>query len=191
MRFLVLILDDVIRKSTRVFEFSQDANCILRLQVTRAPHTLQLPDLTLEAGEPVFLIHLWNERLPVYAPGGADLTWARRMLYLFSHSLRLVAGYLSDDPKLSTIRAVGGITILLTAGLHEGGSRLVQDMGFTVTPYFGRLGRFGEFWENFYSLMTIWTFNPHSLPHRSLFRLRRSELWMSREAFLKRFGKTR
>jgi hypothetical protein len=35
----------------------------------------------------------------------------------------------------------------------------------------------------------IWTFNPTSMPNRSLIRLRRSEMWMSREAFLQRYGK--
>jgi len=189
MRFLVCKLDDIIRKSNRVFEFSQDENCLLRLQVTRAPHALQLPNLTIESGDPVLLIHLWNERLPPLSTEGADLAWARRFLRLFNHSLCLVASYLHSDPLLSTIGAIGGETILLTSGLHEAGSRVIQGMGFTVTPYYSRLGRFGEFWENFYSWLIIWAFNPNSLPNRSLLRLSRSEMWMGREAFLRRFGK--
>lgn len=188
MRFLVRKLDDHIRKSNRVFEFSQDADCLLRLQVARAPHPLRLPNLGLNTGEPVLMLHLWNERLPAFPPDGTDLSWARRFLRLFRHSLCLAAGYLRDEPQLSELRAVGGVTILHTAGLHEAGRRFVQEMGFTVIPYSSRLGRFGEFWENFYSWVIIWNFNPRSLPHRSLFSLRRSEMWMSREEFLKRFG---
>jgi hypothetical protein len=191
MRFLVRKLDELIRRCNRVFEFSQDADCLLRLQVTRTPHTLKLPELTVEANEPVLLIHLWNERLPLISPGGPDLAWARRILRLFRHSLCLVADYLQDDPQLSGVRAVGGVTILLISGLHEAGGRFVQEMGFTITPYSSRLGRFGEFWENFYSWLIIWTFNPHSLPGYSLIHLHRSEMWMCRDIFLQRYGKSR
>jgi hypothetical protein len=191
MRLLVRKLDELIRKCSRVFEFNQDVDCLLRLQVTRAPHTLRLPDLTVEANEPVLLIHLWNERLPNTSPGGADLAWARRILRLFRRSLYLTADYLQDNPHLSQVRAVGGVTILLTSGLHEAGGRFVQEMGFSITPYSSRLGRFGEFWENFYSWMIIWTFNPGSLPNRALIHLQRSEMWMSREAFMQRYGAAR
>jgi len=191
MRFLVRKLDDIIRKSIGVFEFSYDENCLLRLQVIRAPRTLQLPNLTIEPGDQVLLLHLWNERLPLFSAGSADMAWARCFLRLINYSFCLVAGYLHDDPQLSEVRAVGGETILLSSGLHEAGRRFVQDLGFTVTPYHRRLGRFGEFWENFYSWLIIWTFNPGSLPSRSLLYLSRSEMWISREAFLQRFGKRR
>lgn len=181
-------LDDGIRKSIRVYEFTRETDCLLRLQVSRAPHTLRLPDGAVEAGEPVLMIHLWNERLPPIPPGGLDLAWARRILRLFSHSLCLAAIYLRDTPRLNEIRAVGGVTILLTSGSHRTGIRFMQEMGFTIFPYSSPLGRFGEFWENFYSWLIIWTFNPGRLQDRSLFGLRRSEMWMSREAFLERYG---
>jgi hypothetical protein len=208
-------LDDLIREKSGVFEFSYDPDCLLRLQVARLPRDLQLPDLSAQAGEPVLLLHVWNERLPTFSPGGPDLAWARRFLRLVRHSFGLVAAYMQDEtagrtsPELSqvrrSVRLVGGVTILLTSGLHEAGSRFVQDMGFTVIPYASPLGRFGEFWENFYSWMIIWTFYPSNssspplndrpshlgeagrgLP---LFRLHRSEMWMSRQAFVQRFHK--
>jgi hypothetical protein len=187
-RYLVRKLDDVIRKSIRVFEFNQEADCLLRLQVSRAPHGLQLPDGAVEAGEAVLLIHLWNERLPSISPEGPDLAWGRRFFHLFSHSLRLAAGYLQETAGLGTIRAVGGVTILLTAGPHGTGSRFMQGMGFTIFPYSSPLGRFGEFWENFYSWLIIWTYNPGRLPDRSLLGLQRWEMWISRAAFLSRSG---
>jgi hypothetical protein len=137
----------------------------------------------------VLLLHLWNERLPPFSTGSADMAWAKFFLRLINDSFYLVAGYLLDNPQLNEIRAVGGETILLTSGIHEAGSRFVQGLGFTVIPYCSRLGPFGEFWENFYSWLIIWTFNPGSLPDRSLLHLRRSEMWMAREAFLQRFSK--
>ncbi len=181
-------LDDIIRKSIRVFEFNQEADCLLRLQVSRAPHPLRLPEGIIQAGEAVLLIHLWNERLPPISPEGPDLAWGKRMFHLFSHSLRLTAGYLQDTPSLGTIRAVGGMTMLLTAGPHGTGSRFMQEMGFTIFPYSSPLGHFGEFWENFYSWLIIWTYNPGRLPDRSLLGLQRSEMWIGRAAFLKRYG---
>lgn len=189
MRFLVRKLDDVIRWCTGVFEFTQDANCILRVQVTRAKHPAHLPDVDLKPGDSVLLIHLWNERLPQFPLSGADLAWAKRTLHLFRCSLNLVAEYLHNEPRLSDVCAVGGETILLHSGLHTAGKRFVQDLGFMVVPYHHRLGCFGEFLENFYSLLIIWSFNPGGLPKRSLFHLQRSAMWMSRKAFLQRFSK--
>jgi YkoP domain len=189
MRFLVRNLDALIRKANRVFEFNLEAGCILRLQVSRAARPVYLPDLAVAAGEPVLLIHLWNERLPRIPAAGVDLAWAKRLLRLFRHSLCLAAAYLQENRQLDPIRAVSGVTILARSGLHETGSRFMQDMGFTVIPYSSPLGRFGEFWENFYSWLIIWTFNPGSLPARPLIHLRRSEMLMSREAFIQRYGR--
>jgi hypothetical protein len=189
VRFLVRKLDDWICRSAGIYEFSRDPDCLFRLQVTRAPHPLHLPDLELEPGDPVLLLHLWNERLPPFSSGAADLAWARQFLRLFKHSLSLVAECMAAEPELSKARAVGGETILLTSGLHESGKRFVQDLGFTVIPCQRRLGRFGEFWENAYSWMIIWTFNPDGLPGKSILEMSRSEMWLGREAFLQRYKK--
>lgn len=63
----------------------------------------------------------------------------------------------------------------------------MRRLGFMVLPYHSPLGRFGEFWENFYTWMIIWAFNAASLRHRHLHRLRRSEVWMSVDEFLRRY----
>lgn len=188
MRSLVRLLDGVIRQSSHVFEFSSDPDCLLRLQFASAPRPIHLSDTTLAAGDPVLLLHLWNERLPPFPPGGADLPWALTTLRRFKRSLYLAAEFLQTDPRAAPVRGVGGMTILLDAGLHATGRQFVQQLGFQVFPYSSPLGRFGEFWENFYSWIILWTFNPRSLPRRSLFSLRRAEIWISREAFLSRFG---
>lgn len=188
MRILVHKLDKYLRQRNGIFEFSQDKDCLLRLQVGPAPHTLQLPDITVEKGEPVLLLHLWNERLVEYSQGSTDMVWAKHMTRLFIRSLFMLKEYLQDSPqdfpKLNEAHALGGATILVTAGLHDSGILLAKRLGFTVMPYINPLGRFGEFWENFYSWLIIWTFNPGSIPSRSIFRIRRAEIWMSRETFI-------
>jgi len=65
---------------------------------------------------------------------------------------------------------------------------MLQRLGFTVIPYHRSLGAFGEFWENFYTWMLMWTYNPGSLRYRGLWGLRRAEIWMSAEEFLRRYG---
>jgi len=128
---------------------------------------------------------LWNERLPSRSAGSADHLWAGRILHQFYHSLDLVATYLRDEPQLDEICAVGGVTILINAGVNEACSRMVKKMGFTVITYSNRLGHFGEFCGNFYSWFIIWAFNPESLQNRPRLQMRRSELWMGREAFFR------
>lgn len=191
MRFLVYGLDALLRRAYGVFEFCQDPECLLRLQVAKAPRPLPLRGQIVAAGTPVLVLHLWNEHLPRIPPSGPDLAWAKAAQRAFLRSLQAAAMYLQCQPHLKDVGAVGGCTALLfTAGRH-GGSRLMERLGFTILPYGGPLGRFGEFWENFYSWMLIWAYNPAGLRYRSLFKLRRAEIWMLREDFIRRFGHPR
>ncbi len=101
-------------------------------------------------------------------------------------SLGEAARWLAAQPDGEQVAAVGGITVL--AFTDDGRiSPLIRRLGFNVFPYQRALGRFGEFWENFYTWAIMWTFAPFSLRGRSLLRLRRAEIWMSREAFLRRY----
>jgi hypothetical protein len=92
------------------------------------------------------------------------------------------------DPRLASVRAVGGTTALLSPGSHPGGRRFLERLGFTILPYRSPLGRFGEFWENFYAWWLMWTFNVASLRHRQLLHLRRAELWMAADEFVSRYS---
>lgn len=187
LRLLIRNFDAWLSQAEGVFEFCQEPECLLRLQVAQAWHNLRLPDATIHTGEPVLVLHLWNERLSQIPAQGPDLGWAKPMQRRFVQSLGLVAGYVQRSPALANIRAVGGVTVLAAPG-NYGGSRMLQRLGFSVIPYHRRLGAFGEFWENFYTWVLMWTYNPGSLHYRGLWGLRRAEIWMSAEAFLRRFG---
>ena len=86
------------------------------------------------------------------------------------------------------VRAVGAVTVLIGPDDERGG--LLGRMGMQAMPYRNPLGRFGEFWENFYSWALLWTYNPASLHHRRLLTMRRREFWISAEAFVARYGPT-
>jgi hypothetical protein len=171
-----------------VFEFSQIPDCLFRLQVDVARHCIPLPDCQVEPGEPVLLLHMWNERLLALDTLSPGLGRAKTMQRSFLRSLGEVAGFLDDHPGMAEVCAIGGVTVLLESDDHEGGARLVERLGFTVLPFHSPLGGFGEFWENFYSWVLIWAYNPSDLPYRGLRSLRRKEFWISAGEFRRRFG---
>jgi hypothetical protein len=139
----------------------------------------------------VLELHLWNEHIPALPPAGPDLAWASRTRRLFINSLYTVGQLVKIDSRLASVQAVGGVSVLLSDGDRSSGERMIHRLGFEILPYHTRLGRFGEFWENFYSWWLMWAFNPVSLNHRQLLRLERVEFWMPRGEFLKRFGESK
>jgi len=188
VRALIRCFDGFLREALGVCEFCEDPDCLLRLRFAGAPHVLRLGDRVVEADEPVLELHFWNEHFPPLPLKGSDLAWAVRTRGLLVRSLRGVAGEMGRDPRLAGVRAVGGVTVLLSPGDHPAGVHLMERLGFTVLPYHGPWGRFGEFWENFYTWWLMWTYNPVSVRLRSLLRLRRAEVWMPADEFLRRYG---
>lgn len=188
MRKIVRRFDAWLSRMYGVFEFSQIQDCLFRLQVAVAHHPIHLPDCRVEPGELVLHLHIWNERLLALDALSPGLGWAKTLQRSFLHSLGEIAYYLDDHPDMAEVRAVGGVTVLLDNGDHIGGARLVERLGFTILPYYSPLGGFGEFWENFYSWVLIWTYNPSILPYRQLRSLRRQEFWISAGEFRRRFG---
>ncbi|MCS7283537.1 MAG: hypothetical protein RMK65_09575 [Anaerolineae bacterium] len=187
MRPLVRAFDRFLRRATGVFEFCDHPQCVLRLQWARAPHDLVLSDgAYVRKGARVLILHLWNEHLPQPGPEGPNMVWAIQVQRMLVFSLKEAARWLAAQTDGDQVRAVGGITVL---AFSEDGhvSPLIRRLGFDVFPYRRALGRFGEFWENFYTWAIMWAFAPFSLRNRSLLRLRRAEIWMSREVFLRRY----
>lgn len=184
MRTLIRYFDRLLRHLLGVIEFCDDPEGLLRIKLTTAAHDIPLPDHTVPAGTPVIELHLWNEHVPPLPPAGPDLAWAAHSRRMLISSLRSLARLLEIDARLAGAQAIGGVTVLVSLG----GEGLFRRLGFTILPYRNPLGRFGEFWENFYTWAIMWTFNQASLRQRHLLQWRRSEIWMSREEFLRRYG---
>lgn len=184
MRALIRHFDRLLRQALGVVEFCDDPEGLLRIRVTTAAHDVPLPDRAIPAGMPILELHLWNEHVPPLPPAGPDLAWAVRSRRMLIASLRSLARQMETDARLAGVQAIGGATVLPSLG----GEGLFKRLGFAIHPYRNPLGRFGEFWENFYTWAIMWTFNQASLRQRHLLHLRRSEIWMSREEFLQRYG---
>ena len=189
MRTLIQRLDRLIRRINGIFEFCDDDTCVFRLQWKRTPHEIRLSDgTTVRRNEPVLYLHLWSEHIPPMPPQGPDLAWAVTLRRRLLATLRQLARWVREGPHQGQVRAIGGATVLIPAGGNEGGKRLLERLGFDVFPYHGPLGRFGEFWENLYAWVLMWAYNPASVRHRSPRRMRRTEVWMSVQTLLERYG---
>lgn len=187
LRSLIRRFDAWLCRRHAVLAFSDDPLCILRIQVKPLEHPLDLQGVSLPAWAKVLRLHIWNERAPLIPPGGPGLEWALDYRRRLVHSMRLVARQIFMDPGLQGVQAVGGVTahILLCGG---GGKALFERMGFQVIPYYRPAGKFGEFWENFFTWWLMWAFNPPSTRNRSMFRLQRVEFWMTIGTFMEKYG---
>lgn len=165
-------------------ELWDDPEALFHGRLLDSPRPLELEDRTVPSGVPVLELHLRNEHLPEVPAEGTDLAWAAQGRRRLLATLRAVAERLETDPRFTSVQAVGGTTAL-------SGNELFRRMGFTVRRYESSLGRFGVFWENVYSWMLLWAYNPRSLRHRRWRDLERYEAWISREGFLRRFRNDR
>ena len=73
MRGLVRRLDAFLRSRSGIFPCADREDCLLQLQISGASRSLAFPDQEIGVGEPVLLLHLWNEHLPLLPPDGPDL----------------------------------------------------------------------------------------------------------------------
>jgi hypothetical protein len=187
MQAAVRLIDHLLRLQGGIFEFSQAPDIILRLQFLTAPHAVTLGKISISRGEPVLGLHTWNERLPKLSSAGADLQWAICLRRGFICSLGEIAKLVRTDQRYANICAIYGASAMLSTTAHTGGLRMLQRLGFTILPYYRPMGRFGEFWENLFSWWMMWAYNQPSLHSRRFWRLQRTEIWMTRADFLRRF----
>lgn len=188
MRAFVRSIDRSLRKRYGIFEYSTEDTCIFRARITHAERALELPDRIVAAGEPVLELHLWNEHLPPVPEGGHNMRWAvggRRVLIA---SCRALAVHLEEDPRMTEARAIGGITPLFETGDGSGWARIFARLGFVMHPHENPSGRFVEFWEQVYGWMVMRTFTVGSGASPKLAGIRRTNFWISREDFLRRYG---
>ena len=189
LRLIIRRFDRWLSHVEGVDPFTDDPQCILRIQIGRVDHDLAFPGQSIRPGSKALFIHFWNERMPVIPDKGADLSYGLKLQRMAAHSLKRIAAHIQDNPALNDVQVIGGITMFVSPGAADGGRASFQHLGFTIFPYPRTEGAFGEFWENFYGWWLMWTYNPVSARHRKISDMQRTEFWMTRGKFLERFGK--
>ena len=188
MRAFVRAIDRYLRKRFGIFEYSTEDSCIFRVRIAHTECALELPDQIVSAGEPVLELHFWNEHLPPVPEGGHNMRWAVGVRRVLIASCRMLAARLEEDPKMADSRAVGGITPLFAAGDGSGWERIFTRLGFIMQPHRNPSGRFVEFWERVYAWMVMRTFAVGSGAPPKLANIHRTNFWISRDDFLRRYG---
>jgi ceramide glucosyltransferase len=195
LKKLIHGLDALLQHTMHIEEFTDDEKCILRISISKSREELTLSDGTqVHKGDPVGEIHFWNERVPQVPPEGPDLSWALAFQRLGVYSLHLLAAYVKDNVEFEDVQAFTGEISFGGPYDLSHGVVLAKRWGFEVfsqdgSGSFG--GRFIDFWENLYALSLIWVFNPGSVENDRLWKMRRDQLWMSRQVLLSKYGATR
>jgi hypothetical protein len=188
MRFIIRIIDWILRKSNGVFEFCDDPDCVFRVSVGVAKYPLHLPDGEVPAGTKMLEVHFWNEHMPPMPKDGSVIGPAVKLRRQVALSAQRLAEAVQNDPRLAGVRAVGGVTPLFIPGDNSAAEGIFRRLGFTVTPHQNPLGRFMEFWEEVYAWFLMWAFTLGNRNRRSLRGIRRSDFWISTDDFLRLYG---
>ena len=188
MRSIIRAIDRSLRKRNHIFEFCDDPDCVFRISLGIAAYPLPVTNGEIPAGEKVLQLHFWNEHLPSMPAHGPRIGPAVRLRRMVASSIRLLADSMINDPRLTGVKAVGGVTPLFTPGDGSAAEGIFLRLGFAVTPHRNPSGRFMEFWEEVYAWILMWAFTDRNHSRRSLRGLRRSDFWISADEFLRLYG---
>lgn len=185
-------LDAHLRRKQGIFEFSDDPRCLLRVSVEPAEMDMEFSDGTrISAGEPIGIIHLWNEHLLTIPREGADLRWAMAMRQMMQFTLQELGAAAQTDPRLRRAKAFGGTAVMASRGGPSQVAKMASRFGFewitdTRKPSFPRT--IHDFFQNFLALGLQWAFNPAGLRGKDFIRPR-EPLYMSREMLVERYDR--
>jgi hypothetical protein len=189
-RYGIRAIDWIVRKIYRITPLSDDPDCILRIAREPSKWHASLSDgVEVRPGDPIISLHLWNERVLEFLQPHETLGWTRYLLRRFLTSLHILNEYLNQQAwgdEVVAMRAEFGFLVTLDV-LRP----LLSPHGIDVMPLERPKGRFWRraFWDNLYSYLLMWTFNPKSLQGKKITNLLRAELWISREKLGKLYGK--
>jgi hypothetical protein len=104
---IVNLIDRNLRTLHGVTEYTSSPDCIFRLEVATSKEHIVLGDGTsVGAGARLIVLHLWNEHIPPFPPGGPTLGWARRLSRALEVSLSELEAYLASRPDLDDIQVI-------------------------------------------------------------------------------------
>jgi len=183
----VSVADAVLRRIYGVYGFCDHQDCLLRVARAAARHRLTLSDGTeVHPGEPIAMLHFWNERIPRFPPGGPDLGWARLFRKRMLFSLRALAQFMNSHPEWDDVHAIRGCVNFGSRARRWQIQVAAARFGFELVPVESAYG-LHECGED----LLIWAFarafNPFSLRRHVMWR-DRTEIWISKPSLLRRYG---
>jgi hypothetical protein len=190
LKRLVFALDRWLRRRQGVFEYASTRECLFRIHLAEAEHHLRLRDGTdISPGDPILILHLWNENMPAIGDEGPTVVWGRRFGRAIDASLGELASFLRRRPDLNGISAIRMEMALGTADRNKQSVRILGRYGFEPAPgpdgaeagYFHRLG------HNALILLLILAANPNAA-RGSIFRRERAVVYLSRAVLERRYS---
>jgi hypothetical protein len=193
LRWSIRWIDWLLRRIAGIVEFCDNPDAVFRLAIGQADRVLRLSDgNTLQPGDAVAELHLWNEHLfpvPVHRP---NLRWAVTMRRQATQSLRQLAALLLTDRRFDDVKALRFQPASIGGRRRATLNRILARYGFEANaeaqPQRSWLHRYGD---NFWLWMMAWTFNPDRSGEDWRFDRRREEFWISRGRFIVLYGSSR
>jgi ceramide glucosyltransferase len=190
---IIRVVDVLLRRHYRIFEFSQNEECLLRLSVIKNERDVILADgTTVCRGDVIGELHLWNEHVPPVPGEGPSLAWALSFQRRMIRSLRELAACIQAEPRLREIKAFRGEN---SFGGRQGqlqATDLIKRWGFELVPKAQPIGirqGFADFFQRLYMLGLVWAFKSYKV-NRSLKEMMQGRLWVSRRKLITDYGGT-
>jgi hypothetical protein len=189
-----LLIDEWLRRWHGVYEYSNDPQCIFRIQSDRARRDVALSDGTLlKRGDRMINVHVWNEHVPEVPPEGPTIRWARRWAVAMDESLRQLSDFMAVHPEFDDVAAVRAYSAVATVQTQSQFARIMGHLGLQTIPqnpeisWVERIRRLGE---NVLGLLFVLAVTPRSA-RISILRRTRAEYLISRRALDLRYRASR
>lgn len=190
----VFALDRHLRRQQGIYEYSTSAECLFRVQESRADAVVHLGDGTrILAGTPTLRLHLWNEHIPrMSTRAGASIGWARRASRAVDTSLRQLARCLRVRDDWRDVLAICADLRLASAEENGGLMRIATHYGFETfaVPEARRGNVVHRLGEHLHAAMLVLAANPAAL-RAEVFRREQVLIYMSRGVLESRYGEDR
>jgi hypothetical protein len=185
----IFALDGWLRRCQDIYEYTVHSRCLFRIQRARAGYDVTLRDGTrVRRGDPVLILHFWNEHVPSMGSRGPTLAWARQARRALDTSLRELARYLAYEAELEDVSVIcGDMRVRSVAQARQIGRIMARygfecvDCGVTGAGWLHRIG------DNILILMLVLATNPFAL-RSALFRYVSARITLSRAALERRYG---
>lgn len=189
-RRMVRTCDAVLRRLYGVFEFTSHRRCVLRIALRHTTTSFCLDDGALiPEGARFADLHFWNEQLIPLPQSGPSFAWVQCLQRQIAISLAELAAYVETNPGMRDVVAFRARVAFANPGRQQKMRRIADRFGFMrlrappPTPL-GR--RIHDFFDDYWLVGLVWTFNPRALRRRAIVRLR-EDFWISRSALVERY----